>query len=83
VAVNCKVSPETTDAGAGATTIDTRVADTVVTVIVVELAMELKAAVMIVVPGTALVANPLLPGVLLTVATAVTEDDQNAVEVMS
>ncbi len=74
VAVNCCVPPMETDGLSGLTSMAART--TVVTVRLAEPVTAPEVAVMIVVPLPMLVANPLLPDVLLTVATPGTEELQ-------
>jgi len=74
VAVNCSVPPIGTDGLSGLISMAART--TVVTVRLAEPVTAPDVALMTVVPLPVLVANPLLPGVLLTVATPGTEELQ-------
>jgi hypothetical protein len=81
VALNCWVVPNAIDGVAGVTAIDTSTA--VVTARVVLPLIEPDVAVIVVVPTPALVAKPLLPGVLLIVATVADDELHCTVVVIS
>jgi hypothetical protein len=81
VALNCSVVPRAIAGLAGLTARDASLGgDTVSAAVPI---VEFMVAVMVAVPSATLVARPLLPVTLLSVATAVEEDDQATVVVRS
>ena len=81
--MNDCAKPSATVGLAGVTSIETRVAGLTEKLVLAEIPEPAYVAVMVVVPVLAVVARPLLPTALLISATAVAEEDQVTVFVMS